>query len=51
MLIVGLLQGALSYPFFDPVLTGERARRQSLERCGWYGGAIVVGMTGKAVQQ
>jgi hypothetical protein len=23
MLIVGLLQGALSYPFFDPVLTGE----------------------------
>jgi hypothetical protein len=24
MLIVGLLQGALSYPFFDPVLTGER---------------------------
>jgi hypothetical protein len=31
MLIVGLLQGALSYPFFDPVLTGERARRQSLE--------------------
>jgi hypothetical protein len=24
MLIVGLLQGALSYPFCDPVLTGER---------------------------
>jgi hypothetical protein len=25
MLIVGLLQGALSYPFFDPVLTGNGA--------------------------
>jgi hypothetical protein len=24
MLLVGLLQGALSYPFFDPVLTGEQ---------------------------
>lgn len=26
MLVVGLLQGALSYPFFDPVLTGVLAR-------------------------
>lgn len=23
LVIVGLMQGALSYPFFDPVLTGK----------------------------
>lgn len=29
MLCVGLLQGALSYPFFDPVLTGDHAKRRT----------------------
>jgi hypothetical protein len=32
-LIVGLLQSALSYPFFDPVLTGERDAGCNLTRC------------------
>jgi hypothetical protein len=32
MLIVGLLQGALSYPFFDPVLTGKQSI-EAVQRC------------------
>jgi hypothetical protein len=43
MLIVGLMQGALSHPFFDPVLTGQGIAQKEVKQAVMSWGVLLLG--------